>query len=102
VGHNGTNEREIYQGGDKTGEPSSDSAIGIDFDVSSFVYIFRQPKTLRLWKRMAMFGIDLDIDAVELLDDVPDGKWCQVSQAAVPLLWVFNIKADLLKKTPVW
>lgn len=49
-----------------------------------------------------MFGIDLDIDAVELFDDVSDGKWCQVSQAVLPLLWVFNIKGALQKGTPIW
>ncbi len=43
-------------------------------------------------KRATILGIDLDIYAVKLLDDAPDGKWCQISQAAVPLLRVFNIK----------
>lgn len=34
-----------------------------------------------------MFGIDLDVYAVELFDDVTDGKWCQVSQAASSLMF---------------
>ena len=48
-----------------------------------------------------MLGVDLNVYTVELLDDVTDGKWCQVSQTVVPFLGVIHIKGDLLKKDPV-
>ena len=32
-----------------------------------------------------MPGIDLDMNAIELFDDVADGKWCQIFQAAFPI-----------------
>jgi hypothetical protein len=37
--NNGSNKGEVYQGSDEPGKPSGNTAIGVDFDVSSFVSI---------------------------------------------------------------
>ncbi len=38
--NNGSNKGEIYQGSNESGKPSGNTAIGMDFDVSSFVGVF--------------------------------------------------------------
>ena len=40
MGDNKSNKGEIYQGRDESGKPSGNTAIGMDFDVSSFVGVF--------------------------------------------------------------
>ena len=102
MGDNGADKGEINQRSDKPGKASSDLAIGMDFDVSALVCIPGKPEALGLGKRTTVFGIDLGSYTVELFDDTTDGEGSQVSQAAIPLLWVFNIKGDPLKKAPVW
>ena len=37
--NNGPNKGEVYQGSDESGKPSGNTAVGMDFDVSSFVSI---------------------------------------------------------------
>jgi hypothetical protein len=39
--NNGSNKGEVYQGSDKPGQTAGNTAIGMDFDVSSFVNILR-------------------------------------------------------------
>jgi hypothetical protein len=41
MGNNGSDEREVYKGGDKSGKPAYDTPIGMDFDVTSLVGILR-------------------------------------------------------------
>jgi len=81
---NRSNKGEIYQGSDKSGKPSGNTAIGMDFDVSSFVSILRQPKTPRLGEGATILRIDVNMNTVELLDDITDSEWGQISQAASP------------------
>ena len=78
---NRSNKGEIYQGSDKSGKPSGNTAIGMDFDVSSFVSILRQPKTPRLGEGATIPRIDLDMNTVELFDNITDSEWGQISQA---------------------
>ena len=86
MGDNGADKGEINQRSDKPGKASSDLAIGMDFDVSALVCIPGKPEALRLGKRAAMFGIDVDSYAVELFDDAAEAKRCQVSQSAYSLM----------------
>jgi len=32
-----------------------------------------------------VFGFNLNIDAVDFLDNISDGEWCQIFQAAFPI-----------------
>ena len=98
---NRSNKGEIYQGSDKSGKPSGNTAIGMDFDVSSFVSILRQPKAPRLWKRTIVLGVNTNMNAVELFDNAAYAEGSEVSQSTVPLLRVFDIKRSFLKKNPV-
>ncbi|EFK11529.1 conserved hypothetical protein [delta proteobacterium NaphS2] len=40
-------------------------------------------KKIRLWKRAIMFVLDCNANTIELLDDIANGKWRQVSQSVV-------------------
>ena len=99
---NRSNKGEIYQGSDKSGKPSGNTAIGMDFDVSSFVSILRQPKAPRLGERTIVLGVNTNMNAVELFDNAAYAEGSEVSQSTVPLLRVFDIKRSFLKKNPVW
>ena len=74
----------------------------MDFDVSPFVSILRQPKTPRLGERVTIFRIDVNMNAVELFDNAAYAEGSEVSQSTVPLLRVSDIKRSFLKKNPVW
>ena len=44
LGHDGANKRDVYQGGDESGKPSNDPAVGVDFDASALVSVFGKPE----------------------------------------------------------
>jgi len=79
--NNGSNKGEVYQGSDEPGKPSGNTAIGMDFDVSSFVSILRQPKTPRLGEGATVLRIDVNMNTIEFFDDITDSEWSQISQA---------------------
>jgi hypothetical protein len=62
--NNGSNKGKIYQGSDESGETSGNTTIGMDFDISSFVSILRQPKTPRFGEGATVVRIDLDMNTV--------------------------------------
>jgi hypothetical protein len=81
VSDNGADEREIHQGGDEPGQTAHDRPVRMNFNVSTLVPILGQPECLGFWKRVVVFGVDSEMDAVEFFDDIPQVKGRDISRS---------------------